>query len=179
MLYFSNCSCLSANGFLPYFFFSFIPAFQRFCDSKIFCVIIFHLEKYSSNYHVINILKRSNLRISERNRHIIFNIPFQIVEIANSFPKFCITLLKYCRSSELTRLKTSTKTVTLDFSYKDSHENKKRKEGMKIEKNDKQLSCQNFLLLLTKPTQLNTRFVYSLNDAINQDVSIVPNFQLK
>lgn len=34
-------------------------------DSKIFCVIIFHLEKYSSNYHVINILKRSNLRISE------------------------------------------------------------------------------------------------------------------
>lgn len=47
---------------------------------------------------------------------------------------------------------------------------------MKIEKNDKQLSCQNFLLLLTMPTQLNTRFVYSLNDAINQDVSIVPNF---
>lgn len=48
------------------FFFHLYPHFSVYGgDSKIFCVIIFHLEKYSSNYHVINILKRSNLRISE------------------------------------------------------------------------------------------------------------------
>lgn len=59
------------------FFFIYTRILAFLCGvSKIFCVIIFHLEKYSSNYHVINILKWSNLRISERNRNIIFNIPF-------------------------------------------------------------------------------------------------------
>lgn len=59
------------------------------------------------------------------------------MEIVNFFLKFCIILLKYCRSLELIWLKISIKMVILDFLYKDLYENKKRKEGMKIEKNDK------------------------------------------
>lgn len=54
------------------------------------------------------------------------------MEIVNFFFKFCIILLKYCRSLELIWLKISIKMVILDFLYKDLYENKKRKEGMKI-----------------------------------------------